>query len=271
MAIGYRISTLTRGGGPSAGVERASTAPTGRGPAGEPILVGHDHDLLLAASSTRAPTERETGSPSSRAIALNCIQESLSEVMRANTFARQPLFEWTVRGHRRRFPDRWSSVRSILSNLAATRDPTISPTVVPLWTAGALSAAQAPGSTSTWIARVDVLLASRSRQYVPAARAAATSASRSTRRACARCRSRRRRLLNVPSLGCPRAWLLRSSSSCSEPRRCTSPRRPPLQRELAGLWAARRGPYRVVYEIEDDPPAVRVVRIDHRVDVYRNR
>ena len=45
----------------------------------------------------------------------------------------------------------------------------------------------------------------------------------------------------------------------------------PLQRELAGLWAARRGPYRIVYEIEDDPPAVRVVRIDHRADVYRNR
>jgi len=45
----------------------------------------------------------------------------------------------------------------------------------------------------------------------------------------------------------------------------------PLQRELAGLWAARRGPYRIVYEIEDDPPSVRVVRIDHRADVYRPR
>ena len=45
----------------------------------------------------------------------------------------------------------------------------------------------------------------------------------------------------------------------------------PLQRVLAGLWAARRGPYRIVYEIGDDPPEVRVVRIDHRADVYRNR
>lgn len=45
----------------------------------------------------------------------------------------------------------------------------------------------------------------------------------------------------------------------------------PLQREVAGLWAARRGPYRIVYEIEDAPPAVKVVRIDHRADVYRNR
>jgi len=45
----------------------------------------------------------------------------------------------------------------------------------------------------------------------------------------------------------------------------------PLQRELAGLWAARRGQYRIVYEIDDEPATVRVVRIDHRADVYRPR
>jgi mRNA interferase RelE/StbE len=45
----------------------------------------------------------------------------------------------------------------------------------------------------------------------------------------------------------------------------------PLQRELAGLWAARRGPYRVVYEIDDDQETVIVVRIDHRSDIYRPR
>ncbi|MCU4186627.1 type II toxin-antitoxin system RelE/ParE family toxin [Acidiferrimicrobium sp. IK] len=45
----------------------------------------------------------------------------------------------------------------------------------------------------------------------------------------------------------------------------------PLQRELAGLWAARRGPYRVVYEIDDDGGTVTVLRIDHRADVYRRR
>lgn len=52
-----------------------------------------------------------------------------------------------------------------------------------------------------------------------------------------------------------------------------SPRRVghPLQRELAGLWAARRGPYRIVYEIDDDHHAVNVVRIDHRADIYRPR
>ena len=44
-----------------------------------------------------------------------------------------------------------------------------------------------------------------------------------------------------------------------------------LQRELEGLWSASRGPYRVVYEIEDEAKTVNVVRIDHRADVYRPR
>ncbi|MGO9964208.1 MAG: type II toxin-antitoxin system RelE family toxin [Acidimicrobiales bacterium] len=45
----------------------------------------------------------------------------------------------------------------------------------------------------------------------------------------------------------------------------------PLQRELAELWAARRGPYRVIYEIDDEAEAVTVLRIDHRADIYRRR
>lgn len=44
-----------------------------------------------------------------------------------------------------------------------------------------------------------------------------------------------------------------------------------LQRELAGLWAARRGQYRVVYEIDDDRHVVTVLRIDHRSNAYRPR
>lgn len=43
-----------------------------------------------------------------------------------------------------------------------------------------------------------------------------------------------------------------------------------LQRELAGLHSARRGAYRVVYEIDDDVRAVIVLRIDHRSNVYRS-
>lgn len=45
----------------------------------------------------------------------------------------------------------------------------------------------------------------------------------------------------------------------------------PLHRELAGLWSARRGPYRIVYEIDDDARVVAVLRIDHRADIYRPR
>jgi len=44
-----------------------------------------------------------------------------------------------------------------------------------------------------------------------------------------------------------------------------------LRGELEGLWAARRGPYRVIYEIEERAHEVRVLRIDHRADVYRPR
>jgi len=43
----------------------------------------------------------------------------------------------------------------------------------------------------------------------------------------------------------------------------------PLRQELTGLWAARRGPYRVVYEIDDGTKTVSVLRVDHRADVYR--
>lgn len=44
-----------------------------------------------------------------------------------------------------------------------------------------------------------------------------------------------------------------------------------LRRDLAGLWAARRGAYRVVYEIDHHAQVVTVVRIEHRADVYRPR
>ena len=45
----------------------------------------------------------------------------------------------------------------------------------------------------------------------------------------------------------------------------------PLQRELAGLWSARRGAYRVVYEIDDEDRIIDVLRIENRSDVYRPR
>jgi len=45
----------------------------------------------------------------------------------------------------------------------------------------------------------------------------------------------------------------------------------PLRRDLKGLWSARRGPYRVVDEIDEAARRVVVLRIDHRADVYRPR
>jgi mRNA-degrading endonuclease RelE of RelBE toxin-antitoxin system len=44
-----------------------------------------------------------------------------------------------------------------------------------------------------------------------------------------------------------------------------------LRQELEGLWSARRGAYRVVYELDEEQRTVLVLRIDHRTDVYRPR
>jgi mRNA interferase RelE/StbE len=42
-----------------------------------------------------------------------------------------------------------------------------------------------------------------------------------------------------------------------------------LRRELAGIFSARRGTYRVLYRIDDVTRTVTVLRVDHRSDVYR--
>jgi mRNA interferase RelE/StbE len=44
-----------------------------------------------------------------------------------------------------------------------------------------------------------------------------------------------------------------------------------LQRELADYRSARRGAYRIIYRVIDEASVVRVVRIEHRADVYRTR
>lgn len=44
-----------------------------------------------------------------------------------------------------------------------------------------------------------------------------------------------------------------------------------LMLEHEGRFSARRGPYRVIYELDDDERLVRVVAIGHRRDVYRPR
>ena len=44
-----------------------------------------------------------------------------------------------------------------------------------------------------------------------------------------------------------------------------------LRRELAGIWSARRGTFRILYRIDNKSNEVVVLRIEHRRDVYRPR
>lgn len=43
----------------------------------------------------------------------------------------------------------------------------------------------------------------------------------------------------------------------------------PLRFELEGEWAARRGPYRVLYALDEKARVVTVFAVAHRADVYR--
>ena len=45
----------------------------------------------------------------------------------------------------------------------------------------------------------------------------------------------------------------------------------PLLGELEGLHSARRGEYRIIYEIVEDDQIVLIHRVQHRRDVYRPR
>lgn len=57
------------------------------------------------------------------------------------------------------------------------------------------------------------------------------------------------------------------------PAIAANPRRlgKPLKFELEGQWAARRGPYRVIYELDEAARTVTVLAVAHRADVYRPR
>lgn len=43
----------------------------------------------------------------------------------------------------------------------------------------------------------------------------------------------------------------------------------PLERELAGSFSARRGNYRILYDIDEEQKRVLILRVAHRSDVYR--
>jgi len=44
-----------------------------------------------------------------------------------------------------------------------------------------------------------------------------------------------------------------------------------LRLELTGKRSARRGDFRVIYEIDEEALVVTIIAIDHRSDVYRRR
>jgi mRNA interferase RelE/StbE len=77
----------------------------------------------------------------------------------------------------------------------------------------------------------------------------------------------RRALESIPPRIIPAIIEFAFGDLAREPRRVGRP----LERELAGLFGARRGPYRLLYRIDDEAQRVYVVHIDHRADVYRAR
>ena len=70
----------------------------------------------------------------------------------------------------------------------------------------------------------------------------------------------------LPDAAAFAAWEFIDGPLRDTPRRVGAPLREPF----AGLWRARRGEYRVRYEIDDARRLVRVVDIDHRRDAYRS-
>lgn len=77
----------------------------------------------------------------------------------------------------------------------------------------------------------------------------------------------RRAMANIPPRIIPAIIEFVFGDLAQEPHRVGKP----LERELAGLHGARRGPYRVLYRIDDESQRVYIVHIDHRSDVYRSR
>jgi mRNA interferase RelE/StbE len=73
----------------------------------------------------------------------------------------------------------------------------------------------------------------------------------------------RRQLERLPT-GVAAAVLETLNAIASNPRRLGKP----LRFELEGCFSARRGPYRVVYCIDDATHTVAVLAIAHRADIY---
>jgi mRNA-degrading endonuclease RelE of RelBE toxin-antitoxin system len=44
----------------------------------------------------------------------------------------------------------------------------------------------------------------------------------------------------------------------------------PLRFELKGCHSARRGPYRIIYRIDEETRTVWILAVGHRADIYRS-
>jgi len=69
----------------------------------------------------------------------------------------------------------------------------------------------------------------------------------------------------LPEAAAFAAWEFISGPLSAAPRRVGAPLRAPFD----GHWRARRGEYRVRYEINDVIRTVRILDIEHRRDAYR--
>jgi mRNA-degrading endonuclease RelE of RelBE toxin-antitoxin system len=77
--------------------------------------------------------------------------------------------------------------------------------------------------------------------------------------------ARRALELRLPLAAATAVWEFCNGPLLDNPQRVGKP----LGAELKGYHSARRGPYRVLYRIDDPARTVRVERIDHRADVHR--
>ncbi len=76
----------------------------------------------------------------------------------------------------------------------------------------------------------------------------------------------RRALTDIlPEAAAFAAWEFISGPLTEAPHRVGTPLRAPF----AGQWRARRGEYRVRYDLQDETRTVRILDIGHRRDAYR--
>jgi mRNA-degrading endonuclease RelE of RelBE toxin-antitoxin system len=77
--------------------------------------------------------------------------------------------------------------------------------------------------------------------------------------------SARRNLRHIPPRIVPAIVEFAYGDLARDPRRVGRP----LERELMGTFSARRGPYRLLYRVDDEAARIYILRIDHRANVYR--